>query len=82
MQVKLLFFAAARDAARQSEVLVQLPAEVGDVQALTLWLGDEYPELSPYLASIRIAQNEQFVEASSVIREGDVLAVIPPVAGG
>jgi molybdopterin converting factor subunit 1 len=82
MQVKLLFFAAARDAARQSEALVQLPAEVRNVQALTFWLGQEYPALSPYLDSLRIAQNEQFVEASSAIREGDVLAVIPPVAGG
>ncbi len=82
MQVTLLFFAAARDAAGRSKDIVELPAAVTNVAELTAWLGGQYPPLEPYLACVRIAQNEQFVDASAAIRPGDTLAIIPPVAGG
>jgi molybdopterin synthase sulfur carrier subunit len=79
MQVTLLFFAAARDATGRSQDVVELPAEVAQ---LTAWLGRQYPSLDPYLACLRIAQNEQFVNAAATLQSGDTLAVIPPVAGG
>jgi sulfur-carrier protein len=82
MQVTLLFFAAARDAAGHSQVVVELPAEVTNIAQLTTWLGRQYPPLDPYLACLRIAQNETFVDAAATLRSGDILAVIPPVAGG
>jgi molybdopterin converting factor small subunit len=31
---------------------------------------------------VRIARNEAFAEPSEALAEGDVLALIPPVAGG
>jgi molybdopterin synthase sulfur carrier subunit len=82
MQVTLLFFAAARDAVGRSKDVVELPAQVDNVARLTAWLCGEYPSLEPYIDCVRIAQNEHFVEASTAIQAGDILAVIPPVAGG
>jgi molybdopterin synthase sulfur carrier subunit len=82
MQVSLLFFAAARDATGQSKVDLDLPPTVANVAALTVWLGEQYPALVPYLDSLRIACNEEFVDSAAGISAGDVLAVIPPVAGG
>jgi sulfur-carrier protein len=82
MRVTLLFFAAARDAAGRSQDIVELPTEVANVAQLTAWLGRQYPPLEPYLACLRIAQNEQFVDTAATLEPGDTLAVIPPVAGG
>ena len=82
MQVTLLFFAAARDAAGRSQDVVELPAEVTNVTQFTAWLGMQYPPLDPYLACLRIAQNEKFVDAVATLKPGDILAIIPPVAGG
>jgi molybdopterin converting factor subunit 1 len=82
MLVKLLFFAAARDATARSEAAVELPHSVTTVGALLEWLGVEYPALGPYLQSLRIARNEEFADAQTAISAGDTLAIIPPVAGG
>lgn len=82
MNVTLLFFAAARDAAGCSALAVDLPPSVTQVRGLLLWLGQRYPSLEPYLPCLRIAQNERFVDESCPIHDGDTLAVIPPVAGG
>lgn len=82
MRVTLLFFAAARDATGHTEIVVDLPAAIRTVGALFDWLSGEYPTLVPYLDCLRIARNEQFVDIDAEIAAGDVLAVIPPVAGG
>jgi molybdopterin converting factor small subunit len=34
------------------------------------------------MASVRIARNELFARDDEALQDGDVLALIPPVAGG
>jgi molybdopterin converting factor small subunit len=41
-----------------------------------------HPSLTDRLAPIRWAQNEEFVDASAALAAGDVVALLPPVAGG
>ena len=40
------------------------------------------PELRGRLESVRIAVNEEFVQFADKVRAKDVVALIPPVAGG
>jgi molybdopterin converting factor subunit 1 len=82
MNVSLLFFAAARDAVGRSREDVELPPTVRDVEGFSLWLGEAYPSLRPYLGCVRIARNEVFAEPTTTLAPGDELAIIPPVAGG
>ena len=82
MQVTLLFFAGARDATGHATLAAELPDTVTNVGELLVLLGREFPALLPHLVSVRIARNEEFVNATAPISAGDVLAVIPPVAGG
>lgn len=49
---------------------------------LTEWLTQTYPALDGRLESVRFAVNEAFVNGESALSPGDVVAVIPPVAGG
>jgi molybdopterin converting factor small subunit len=41
-----------------------------------------HPGLKGCLGGVRVAVNECFAEAAESIRSGDVVALIPPVAGG
>lgn len=45
-------------------------------------LEERYPALAPRMGSLRIAVNETFAAPDEPIVPGDVVALIPPVAGG
>jgi len=81
LKIKLLFFAVLRDIVGTSEDVIELPdgARAGDV-----WerLRDEHAVLHDYIQPPMIAVNESYVGADELLRDGDELAFIPPVAGG
>ena len=81
LKVRLLFFAVLREIAGRSEEVVELPegSRAGDV-----WqrLRDEHAALRDYIQPPMIAVNESYVGVDELLRDGDELAFIPPVAGG
>ncbi len=81
MQVKLLFFASLKDivGARQIELDVPTGATVSDV--LTR-LESSYPRIKDYRPVILTAVNEEYVDQRTTVRDGDELAIFPPVSGG
>ena len=74
-------FASARDLAGEGTVQLQLPAE-GTVGWLRRELARTSPALGPLLERSAIAVNRTYVSDGHVLRAGDEVAVIPPVAGG
>ena len=82
MRVRVLYFAAVREIAGASDEMLDLPASVTTVGAFVAFVAEHRPALAAALPSVRIAKNEEFAEMSAAIAEGDVLALIPPVAGG
>jgi molybdopterin synthase catalytic subunit len=76
MQVSVRLFAALREQAGVRERRIELPndATVGDVWS-RLGLGDEP-------AGLLYALNREYVERAAPLRDGDELALIPPVSGG
>jgi molybdopterin synthase sulfur carrier subunit len=81
-RVRILYFAATRDAAGCSEEERELPPSVTTVADLAAFLAHLHPALGERAGIIRIARNEQFAEPSETLEHGDVIALIPPVAGG
>lgn len=81
MQVRLLFFAVLRDIAGTDERTLTL--EEG-TSAGEVWetLRTTYTKLGGYTQPPMIAVNETYAEPHTVLRDGDELAFIPPVAGG
>jgi len=81
LKVRLLFFAVLREIAGRSEEVVELPegSRAGDV-----WqrLRDEHAALRDYIQPPMIAVNESYAGVDELLRDGDELAFIPPVAGG
>jgi molybdopterin converting factor subunit 1 len=81
MKVRALYFASVRDALGIPEERFELsePACVRDFAALFF---ARHPQLAPRSASLKFARNEAFAALEDPLTEGDVMAVIPPVAGG
>jgi molybdopterin synthase sulfur carrier subunit len=82
VRVRVLYFAAVRDLVGRSEEALLLPDAVRTVGAFATWIGEEHAELRGRLGSVRIARNETFAPGDEALAEGDVLALLPPVAGG
>jgi molybdopterin converting factor subunit 1 len=81
MKVRLLFFAVLRDIAGTGETELEL-AEGTTAQDVWESLRARHPQLAGYAQPPMTAVNEEYASSQTVLREGDELAFIPPVAGG
>jgi molybdopterin converting factor subunit 1 len=81
-RIRVLYFAAVRDLVGLNEEELDLPASVHRVSDLVAELELVHPELRGRLGGVRVAVNEEFAQDSDPIGPGDVVALIPPVAGG
>ncbi|KAK3254704.1 molybdopterin synthase sulfur carrier subunit [Cymbomonas tetramitiformis] len=81
MKVQVMFFASAREVAGVSNVELQLD-EGTDTQILLRTLVSQYPTLNEILPTIVIALNEEYLEGTSSLKDGDCVALIPPISGG
>ena len=83
--MKLLYFAWLRARIGHAEEDLALPAEVRDVGGLLDWLrrrGGKHAEALRDLSVIRVAVNREYVGYDHPIRDGDEVALFPPVTGG
>ncbi len=85
MQIQLKFFASLREAVGTSGETLTLPPGVrsaGEVRGLLQARGGVWAEALADRKSLRIACNQQMVDASAPLTEGCELAFFPPVTGG
>ncbi|MGI8837674.1 MAG: molybdopterin converting factor subunit 1 [Pyrinomonadaceae bacterium] len=78
--VTVLFFGAARDVVGQAEIKLLLQA-ANAATALEELL-EKFPELRRFGRSLLFAVNQEYAQPDRLIKEGDELAVFPPVSGG
>lgn len=81
IRITLKLFAAYQEAYQVPELHLDLPpnttvAEVRDR------LIQEHPHLAQWREVTRFGVNLQFVEASTLLQDGDEVVLIPPVSGG
>lgn len=82
MKIQVLYFAAVRDLVGVAEEALALPPGVGTIGALSTHLAAVHPTLEGRLEAVRFARNEEFARSDEPLADGDVIALIPPVAGG
>ena len=83
--MKLLYFAWLRARIGCAEEEVELPPQVREVAGLLDWLksrGGGYAEVLRDPSVIRVAVNREYVGNDHLLREGDEVAIFPPVTGG
>jgi len=79
--VRVLFFGAARDAVGAEQIDLTCDDGCTGGQALQQLLS-QYPELGRFGKSLLLAVNQEYAELNRDIRDGDELAIFPPVSGG
>ncbi|MEX0879030.1 MAG: MoaD/ThiS family protein [Thermoanaerobaculia bacterium] len=81
MQIRVLHFASFRDATGRDEEVKDLP-EGARVSELWTALAREVSLFSRFPSMPPAAVNREYAPGDHVLREGDEVAFLPPVAGG
>lgn len=81
MFVTLRLFARLREIAGTSELQLEMP-EGSDARALWDELVRQFPDLTPYGASVSCAVNQEYAKFTTPLKDGDEVAFLPPVSGG
>lgn len=78
--IEILAFGAVREIVGGSSVTIHFndTATVAEIKAL---LEEQYPGLKK-LTSFMIAVNGEYANITAIIKQGDEVAIIPPVSGG
>lgn len=81
MRIHVLYFAVFRERLRRDEEEI----EIGDgstVAAAIDVLAARHADIAKLRGRFRVAVNQDFADDDHILRDGDELALIPPVAGG
>ena len=81
MTIAVKLFALLRDRAGVAETSLDVPPGTTVADAVHL-VAERYPATSPMLPRSAVAVNREYVDRSTALRDGDELALIPPVSGG
>jgi MoaE-MoaD fusion protein len=80
-RVTLLFFGAARDEVGHDRVELVLDSELTAASVFEK-VREQYPALQRFGRSLLFAVNQEYARGDREVRDGDELAVFPPVSGG
>jgi molybdopterin converting factor subunit 1 len=81
IHINLLLFGACREAAGLGESVCEVAAPA-DVASAWADIKRRFPALAGFERSALFAVNEEHARKTDPLRDGDTLAVFPPVSGG
>lgn len=81
MKINVRLFAGLKDILGRRDLTLEV-GEGATVSRLRDRLAEEYPALAPFLSSLVCAVEDEYVASDHPLRDGDEVALIPPVSGG
>lgn len=81
MTLRVQFFSHLRDVTGASDFDAHVPEGASVADLLNVLYG-QYPKLCEWDSSILIGAGVEFVDRDYLLKEGDEIAVMPPVQGG
>lgn len=80
MQITILFFGIVKDITNKSSENLLVTDNIMIFELKNVLLKN-YPKLQQY-SHFSIAVNQVYAENDTILKDGDVVALIPPVSGG
>lgn len=81
MHVTIRFFASHREATGRASVVADVPDE-STVAEVFARVSADYPAVTLTGRGVAFALNHEHVPGDAKVRDGDEIAILPPVAGG
>ncbi|MCD6334569.1 MAG: molybdopterin converting factor subunit 1 [Candidatus Latescibacteria bacterium] len=81
MTLFVKFFALSRQATGTRYLEIRLPEDATAALLMEI-LGERFPKLRSLSPTLKLAVNWEYADPETILRDGDEVAVIPPVAGG
>ena len=81
MRVLVKFFASYRETLGKNEIKVELDRG-SSVSDLLDVLRRDYPELGKLMETLVVSINLEYATYDTILKEGDEVALLPPVSGG
>ena len=81
IRIKIIYFAQAREAAGTKGEEFKLDGQSSVRTALSKAF-EAHPKLKPLEKAIKVAVNEEITQEDAPLKEGDRVALLPPVVGG
>ena len=80
--ITVLFFGAAREVVNKNPFPLTLTDEPATVSSAFRQLVNQFSELERFGRSLLFAVNQEYATPETELKEGDELAIFPPVSGG
>ena len=82
MKVSVLLFASVREAINESKLEIELPSPISNLSQFRSFFIELYPTLAKL--EFRLAVNKTYAinEDEACLKDGDEIALIPPISGG
>jgi molybdopterin converting factor small subunit len=81
MKVDVRLFAGLHQMVGERQITLEVPVGATALD-LRERFADAYPATRPFLSTLVCAVGEDYVPNDYILREGDLVALIPPVSGG
>lgn len=80
MHIKTLFFGTVKDITNSNSLELEVNKDINIKQFVVL-LQEKFTNF-PYIDDFTVAVNEEYVEKYFILKDNDIVAIIPPVSGG
>lgn len=81
INIKILYFAFIKDLTGVGSGTMRLPYD-STIQNMLTNILDIYPQINNVLKSIKVSVNYKLVDRNTILKDGDEVALLPPISGG
>ncbi len=81
MKVKVELFSVFRDAVGEKEIEFEINDDA-TIKDLLEAMAEKYPAIKKYIKFAVISKNYKWAKETEILKEGDIIAIFPPIGGG
>ena len=81
MRVKIKLFSVFREAVGKKEIELSMEKNCR-VRDVIHMLGEEYPAIKKFIEFAIVSINHEYADENSLVKNGDEIAIFPPIGGG